>query len=161
MVAGSWASSVATRRTMQGNRGRDTKPECALRSAVHRLGLRYRVSRRPLPELRRTADLLFSSARVAVYLDGCFWHGCPDHYVAPATNATFWATKLSGNRERDADTDRRLLEAGWLAVRIWEHEDPQVAARRISAIVHDRTSHSRLSQVPSTTCPHRTPEWKP
>ncbi len=75
---------------MQSNRGQDTKPELALRSAAHALGLRYRVSARPLPQLRRTADMVFSSAQVAVFLDGCFWHGCAEHHTVAATNATFW-----------------------------------------------------------------------
>src|ERR1700722_10486115 len=74
---GSWASTPAIRRVMQGDKSRDTKPEIAVRSAVHALGMRYRVSARPLRDLRRTADLVFRNARVAVFVDGCFWHGCP------------------------------------------------------------------------------------
>src|SRR6185312_14838678 len=79
-VVESWASSEGVRASMQSNKGKDTKPEVALRSAVHALGLRYRVSTRPLKDLRRTADLVFTKARVAVFLDGCFWHGCPQHH---------------------------------------------------------------------------------
>jgi DNA mismatch endonuclease (patch repair protein) len=120
---------------MQSNKGRDTKPEVALRSAVHAVGLRYRVSTRPLNNLRRTADLVFPKAKVAVFLDGCFWHGCPEHHTVAATNAKFWADKVEGNRTRDLDTDRRLAEAGWMSVRVWEHEDPADAAQRIRAIV--------------------------
>ncbi len=123
---------------MRANRGRDTRPELALRSEVHRLGLRYRVNTRPLPEVRRTADLVFSRARVAVFLDGCFWHGCPDHHTVAATNAGFWAEKVTTTRRRDRDTDRRLAEAGWEALRVWEHEDPQLAARRVAALVDIR-----------------------
>ena len=123
---------------MQSNRGRDTAPELALRSAVHALGLRYRVSARPLKELRRTADLVFSGAKVAVFLDGCFWHGCPVHHTVAATNAKFWADKVAGNMSRDRDTDERLRDAGWTSIRIWEHEDPLVAAARVRDIVLDR-----------------------
>ena len=97
---------------MQGNRGRDTRPEMALRSAVHALGLRYRVGIRPIKGVRRTADLVFSRAKVAVFLDGCFWHGCPEHH-RPATGKTaaFWSKKIADNKERDADTDQKLREA--------------------------------------------------
>ncbi|MGH3695475.1 MAG: very short patch repair endonuclease [Pseudonocardiaceae bacterium] len=123
---------------MRSNRGRDTKPELALRSAVHALGLRYRVSSRPLRHVRRTADMVFSSARVAVFLDGCFWHGCPEHHTVAATNAAFWAEKVVTNRARDRDTDRKLADAGWTSIRVWEHEDPQQAALKIRKIVDER-----------------------
>jgi DNA mismatch endonuclease (patch repair protein) len=123
---------------MQSNKGRDTKPEIALRSAVHALGLRYRVSTRPLKTLRRTADLVFPKVRVAVFLDGCFWHGCPRHHTVAATNAKFWSDKVQANRTRDQDTDRRLAEAGWASVRVWEHEDPVEAADLIRAVLARR-----------------------
>ena len=131
----SWASSPGVRASMRSNKGRDTKPELALRSAVHALGLRYRVNARPLKGVRRTADLLFTRARVAVFLDGCFWHGCPEHHTVARTNGDFWAQKVSDNRRRDRDTDAKLAEAGWRSVRIWEHEDPAEAARRVRAAV--------------------------
>ncbi|MGB3286390.1 very short patch repair endonuclease [Mycolicibacter algericus] len=120
---------------MRANRCRDTKPELALRSAVHALGLRFRVSVRPLKELRRTADMVFPTERVAVFLDGCFWHGCPEHHTVAVTHSRFWADKVAGNRTRDLDTDRRLDEAGWLSVRVWEHENPAEAARRVQNLV--------------------------
>jgi len=123
---------------MQANKGRDTQPELALRSAAHALGLRYRVSVRPLRELRRTADLVFTKARVAVFLDGCFWHGCPEHHTVAATNASFWAEKVESTRLRDRETDRRLADAGWTSIRVWEHEDPAEAAQRIQAVVRGR-----------------------
>ena len=123
---------------MQSNKSRDTKPELALRSAVHALGLRYRVTAKPLAGLRRTADLVFPRAKVAVFLDGCFWHGCPEHHTVAAANATFWAEKVEGNRTRDRDTDDRLAAAGWDVVRIWEHEDPQVAALHVEKVVRAR-----------------------
>lgn len=125
---------------MLANRSRDTGPELAVRRAVHRLGLRYRVATRPVPDLRRTADLVFRRARVAVFVDGCFWHGCPDHRGVPATNAAYWTTKLARTRARDADTDARLVAAGWASIRIWEHDDPMQAADRIAAAVQRRLS---------------------
>ena len=113
--ARSWASSPATRASMRGNRSRDTKPELALRSTVHAAGLRYRVAARPLADLRRTADLVFRSARVAVFVDGCFWHGCPSHHTKASANADYWAQKVDENRNRDRDTDARLTAAGLVA----------------------------------------------
>ncbi|GAA1015080.1 hypothetical protein Aple_067770 [Acrocarpospora pleiomorpha] len=134
----SWASSEAVRASMRANKSRDTKPELALRRAVHALGLRYRVAFRPLKTVRRTADLVFTRAKVAVFLDGCFWHGCPEHHTVAVTNATYWAEKVRRNRERDAHIDRLLDEAGWVVVRIWEHEGPQEAAQRVVDAVHQR-----------------------
>ena len=148
-MADSWASSAGVRASMQSNKGRDTKPEVALRSAVHALGLRYRVSVRPMGELRRTADLVFPRARVAVFLDGCFWHGCPEHHTVAVTNAEFWAGKVASTKERDKDTDGRLEEAGWATVRVWEHEDPSEAALRIKEVVLQR----RAAPVPQTREP--------
>lgn len=124
---------------MQATRQRDTPPELALRSALHRMGLRFRLQVTPLPGLRRRADLVFRRARVAVFVDGCFWHGCPQHATWPKQNAEWWREKIEGNRCRDADTDTRLAEAGWLAVRVWAHEDPAEAALRVAAAVRMRT----------------------
>ena len=137
------ASSAGVRKSMQSNKGRDTKPELAVRRALHALGLRYRVSVRPLPNLRRTADIVFRPVRVAVFIDGCFWHGCPVHHTVAATNAGYWAEKVVRNRERDSETDLALLDAGWLAVRIWEHEDPIDVAAQIAKIVRSRRSAQR------------------
>ncbi len=125
---------------MRGNRSRDTRPELAVRSAVHRRGLRYRVSVRPLPDVRRSADLVFPSARVAVFVDGCYWHGCPDHYVPSLSNQDYWTAKISKNRARDADTNTQLLANGWLPLRVWAHEDPEQAADRIVLIVRERSA---------------------
>jgi len=138
--ADSWASSSAVRTIMKANRSRDTKPELALRSATHSLGLRYRVDTPPIQELRRRADLVFSKARVAVFSDGCYWHGCPDHYRAARRNDEFWNEKITKNRARDQDTDARLLAAGWLVIRVWEHEDPTEAASRIAQAVRGRSN---------------------
>lgn len=120
---------------MKSNRGRDTSPEMAVRRRLHAAGLRYRVSVRPLPTLRRTADIVFTRAHVAVFIDGCFWHGCPEHYQAPARNAKFWLAKRERNRERDVETDAALAAAGWRTLRFWEHEvrtDPDAVARAIA-----------------------------
>ncbi|MGH3273456.1 MAG: very short patch repair endonuclease [Streptosporangiaceae bacterium] len=126
---------------MQANRGRDTRPELALRSRVHELGLRYRVSARPLPSVRRTADLVFTRAHVAVFLDGCFWHGCPDHHRPAQRNGDFWREKITRNRERDNETDALLGAAGWTVVRIWEHDDPGLAALQIQQTVAAKRKH--------------------
>jgi DNA mismatch endonuclease (patch repair protein) len=132
---GSWASTPAVRRVMQGNKSRDTKPEIAVRSAVHALGMRYRVSARPLRHLRRTADLVFRNARVAVFVDGCFWHGCPEHHAPPKTNAGYWATKIQGNKSRDEDTTEQLRMKGWTVLRFWSHEEPLSVATQIAEAV--------------------------
>ncbi len=123
---------------MQVQRTRDTAPELAVRRLLHAMGLRYRVDRQPLPGLRRRADLVFGPARVAVYIDGCFWHGCPLHGNSPRTNTEYWRTKLDGNRARDSDTDRRLADAGWRVVRAWEHESPAAVAEKVAATVLNR-----------------------
>ncbi len=143
---GSWASSEAIRLTMLKCRNRDSRPELALRSAVHRLGRRFLVARRPVPDVKRTADLVFTRAHVAVYLDGCFWHACPRHFVSPKTNSAYWESKISGNVARDRDTDARLAAAGWTVVRIWEHEDTEGAALRVTAVV-DAARHAATLSV--------------
>lgn len=123
-----------SRLSMLGNRSRDTRPELAVRRACHALGLRYRVCA-PLPGIpRRSADLLFTRAKVAVMVDGCFWHGCPVHR-ARHWSGPYWQAKIEGNQARDADTNTRLIESGWLVIRVWEHQDPQAAAVMIAAIV--------------------------
>ncbi len=123
---------------MSRQRSRDTEVELALRRVLHASGLRYRVHRRPVKGVRREADIVFGPARVAVFVDGCFWHGCPEHATWPRNNAEFWRRKIEGNRARDLDTDTRLAEAGWASVRVWEHEDPAEAAARIAALVASR-----------------------
>lgn len=126
---------------MQVQKTRDTKPEMAIRRLLHASGLRYRVDRAPLTGLRRRADIVFGRAKVAVYVDGCFWHGCPQH-GRPGTvaNPEYWAAKIERNRERDADTDRRLVEAGWAVVRVWEHQLPGDVAAQVEAVVRMRSS---------------------
>jgi DNA mismatch endonuclease, patch repair protein len=140
-MAESWATSPASRAVMRANPGRDTRPERALRSAAHALGLRYRVNIRPIADVPRTADLVFTKAKVAVFLDGCFWHGCVEHYrPAKGKTAEFWNDKIARNRRRDADTDERLHQAGWDVIRVWEHEDPAEAVSRIAGRVKDQRS---------------------
>jgi len=123
---------------MQGNRSRDTSPEMAVRRALHAMGLRYRVHARPLPELRRTADIVFRPAKVAVFIDGCFWHGCPEHYVAPSSNVEYWWPKIARNQERDRETDDALEAAGWMVARFWEHDAEIRVIEAITAAVRKR-----------------------
>lgn len=123
---------------MQAIRSRDTQPERLIRRLVHANGLRYRMAARPLPDLRRTADLVFRPAKVAVFIDGCYWHGCPEHYVAPKTNPGYWSDKVARNMARDRDTDKRLAKAGWLVMRFWEHEASDDCALAIVGAVRER-----------------------
>lgn len=127
---------------MERQSRRDTKPELALRRAVWRLGLRYRVDVAPIRG-RRRADLVFTRAKVAVYLDGCFWHSCPAHATTPKANREWWVAKLDANVRRDRDTDRRLAEAGWTVVRVWEHEPADLAAERIALMVRARATSAK------------------
>ncbi len=121
---------------MQRQRRSGTEPEMAVRRAAHALGLRYFVNRRPLPNLRRTADLVFPRAKVAVFVDGCFWHGCPEHgNKRYKENSWYWPEKIASNKRRDADTDRRLRSESWLPIRIWEHENPLDAVALIQEVV--------------------------
>lgn len=106
------------------------------------MGLRYRVNTRPLPALRRTADLVFTRARVAVFIDGCFWHGCPEHHRQPTANADYWVSKVAKNRARDAETDTTLREQGWEVLRFWEHEPAELVADAIREAVKSRGRHS-------------------
>lgn len=112
---------------MMANRGRDTGPELAIRSRLHRAGLRYRVDRSLPFDRRRRADLVFTRVGLYVFVDGCFWHGCPEHFTVPKTRTDFWVAKINGNRLRDRDTDERLRQLGLVALRIWEHMDPDMA----------------------------------
>jgi len=130
------APSEATRARMRRQARRDTAPELALRRELHRRGRRFFVDRAPLKGLRRRADLVFPRRRVAIYVDGCFWHSCPVHATRPKNNAAWWADKLAGNVARDRDTDTRLTEAGWAVVRVWEHEDPVTAADLVDLALH-------------------------
>ncbi|MFT5555961.1 very short patch repair endonuclease [uncultured Bradyrhizobium sp.] len=116
-------------------RQKGTDAELFLRKALHARGLRYRLHVPLLTKPRRVADIVFSSARVAIFVDGCFWHGCPEHASWPKSNAQFWRDKIETNRARDADTDRRLRASGWRVVRVWSHESADDAAERIEDII--------------------------
>jgi DNA mismatch endonuclease (patch repair protein) len=134
--ATSFAATASARRKMQAQRSRDTSAELAVRRAVHARGLRYRVDQAPIIGFRRRADLVFRSLKLAVYVDGCFWHVCPDHGTWPRTNEEWWRQKLERNQERDRETDRRLADEGWTVLRIWEHESPELAADRVAIAAH-------------------------
>lgn len=131
-------TTEATRSRMRSQPTRDTQPELALRRRLHAAGLRYRVDH-PLPtNRRRRADVLHTPSRVAVFVDGCFWHGCPEHSRPIRTDTGFWNTKIERNRQRDLDTDETLRAHGWLPIRVWEHDDPDGAARRVLRAVARR-----------------------
>jgi len=123
---------------------RDTAPELALRRELWRRGLRYRVDVAPIRG-RRRADVVFTRDRVAVYVDGCFWHRCPLHATTPRSNQEWWTAKLDANVARDRATDEELSAVGWTVVRVWEHEEPEAAASRVQTAL--RTAKWR--QVPS------------
>lgn len=123
---------------MKNTPRRDTPKELALRRELHSRGLRYLVDSAPLPGLRRRADLVFRGARVAVFVDGCFWHGCPRHGTVPVANRNWWVEKLARNVERDRDTGERLRQAGWHVVRVWEHEATPAAADRVERALSRR-----------------------
>jgi DNA mismatch endonuclease (patch repair protein) len=148
------ASSPDVRRRMQHTGHRDTACELAIRSAVHRLGLRYRVDS-AVAGTRTRADLAFASARVLVFIDGCFWHACPKHSTWPKANADWWREKIEGNARRDRAATERLRRNGWLVLRFWEHEDPQRAALRIFDAVTRRRRAAR--SAPSATAAARRP----
>ncbi|MBY4638358.1 very short patch repair endonuclease [Sphingopyxis sp. XHP0097] len=128
-------SSPEASKRLSRVRQRDTEAELAVRRALHRRGRRYRVNVKLIDRPRRVADIVFRPKKVAVFVDGCFWHGCPEHGSKSKSNADYWKDKIAGNQKRDRDTDRRLEEAGWKVVRVWEHEDPDKAARRICSIL--------------------------
>jgi DNA mismatch endonuclease, patch repair protein len=131
-------SSEAALKRMQATKPRDTIPEKALRSALHKKGLRYRIDAKPIKDLNRRADIVFRSPKVAIFVDGCFWHGCPIHGTQAKANAGFWKNKIKQNQIRDEDTNKRLKKAGWRVVRVWEHENPEKAAKKINNIILKR-----------------------
>lgn len=130
-------SSEQSSRRMATVRQKGTEAELAIRRELFRMGLRYRVNYPILAKPRRTADIVFPRPQIAVFVDGCFWHGCPLHATWPKQNADFWRHKIETNRARDADTDARLIERDWKVIRVWEHESPLDAARRIMRLVSD------------------------
>ncbi|MFI0962364.1 very short patch repair endonuclease [Streptomyces sp. NPDC021080] len=138
---------------MQAIRSRDTTPERLIRRLVHAQGLRYRVAARPLSDLRRTADMVFRPTKVAVFIDGCYWHGCPEHYVSPKTNPGYWSDKVARNMARDRDTNERLRAAGWLVLRFWEHEPAEECSEAIRQAVISRRPVSSTSKANAPTGP--------
>lgn len=132
------ASSPPVRAVMQGNRAVDTRPEVAVRSELHRRGLRFRKHVQPVATLRCQADVVFPRERIAVFVDGCWWHGCPQHGTRPKTNSEYWDAKLDRNLARDGRNNRLLSEAGWTVVRAWEHEPASEVADRVAETVRGR-----------------------
>lgn len=127
----SFATDPSRSARMSSQRSRDTGPELLLRRELHARGFRYFVHRRPIRTLRRTADIVFPGAKLAVFVDGCFWHGCPTHGNIPRTNEWYWPEKIKRNRKRDSETDYALREAGWEVVRVWEHTPVDEAAQAV------------------------------
>lgn len=128
------ASSDVIHTRMINTKRRDTKPEVELRSALHRMGFRFRVDV-AINGSRRKSDIVFAADRVVAYVDGCFWHGCPEHGTIPKQNREWWIEKLKANRARDADTNKKLAEDGWTVLRFWEHEDPHASAAIVRAAI--------------------------
>ena len=125
---------------MQSQREQGTKPEIDLRKALHARGLRFRLHQPVVPGTTRCVDIVFHPVKIAVDVRGCFWHGCPLHATQPKKNAEWWAEKLESNIARDIDTSRRLKEAGWTLVIVWEHENLQAAAARLDTLIRTRRS---------------------
>ena len=147
-------TSEADRGRMEAQRQRDTKPEMSIRRWLHRHGYRYRVDVRPVQAIPRRADVVFPGIKLAVFVDGCFWHGCPDHMTWPKANRQWWRAMIRQNQRRDKDTTERLRGAGWAVLRVWEHENPDEAAKQIAAHVDQaRVDPLDKSASPSTPDP--------
>lgn len=125
-------TSAEVSKRMRANPRRDTKPEIALRSVLHRRGLRFRKDLPiRLPERTVRPDIVFPRQRLAVFVDGCFWHRCPIHGTSPKANSEYWGPKLERNVERDRTVNQQLHDAGWTVLRAWEHEPAEAAATRV------------------------------
>lgn len=135
---------VSARMSRQTNR--DTGAERAVRQLLHASGYRYRIHY-PVPGMRRRKiDIAFTRSRLAVLIDGCFWHGCPAHATAPKANAEWWRQKLDRNIERDRETTAQLLSEGWTVMRFWEHESPEAVLRQVAtAVDRERASRRKLN----------------
>jgi len=120
---------------MQATGRRDTSAEMRIRRILYSRGFRYRVDYAPIPGLKRRSDIAFVVLRIAVFVDGCYWHGCPEHGTQAKQNSAFWQDKIATNKKRDLDTNQRFEAAGWEVLRIWEHEDPESAVERIVHLV--------------------------
>jgi len=132
--------SIATRNVMRANKRSNTQPELRIRKLVHAAGLRYRIDTKPEKDLNRRADIVFRQAKVAVFIHGCFWHGCPRHFKSPKTNKRFWETKIERNIQRDKETRNILRKRGWRVIEIWEHQSSESGARSIVRVVDERIS---------------------
>ncbi|MFE1914454.1 very short patch repair endonuclease [Streptomyces anandii] len=131
-------SSAAVSARMSRQSSRDTAPEVAVRRLLHASGLRYRVNV-PVPGMpRRTIDIVFGKYKIAIFMDGCFWHGCPEHATHPKANSEWWRKKLDRNMSRDVETTGHLAEAGWTVLRFWEHEDPLKVALRVQEVIGNK-----------------------
>jgi len=130
--------SIAVRNVMRANRGVDTGPEIRLRSLVHKAGLRYAIDVRPESDINRRADLVFRAVKVAVFVKGCFWHGCPAHYSSPKSNQRYWSEKVRRNRERDTETRSLLRGRGWKVLVFREHQPAQSCSARVVSVVSER-----------------------
>jgi DNA mismatch endonuclease (patch repair protein) len=137
------ASTPEARRRMQRVRQKNTSAEAALRRELYARGIRYRIHVPVLTKPRRVADVAFSGLRVAVFVDGCFWHGCPQHATWPKQNAEFWRAKILANQQRDRDTDERLRADGWKVIRVWAHEPPERVAAKVATVVEKRREKLR------------------
>ncbi|ASK34555.1 very short patch repair endonuclease [Alcanivorax sp. N3-2A] len=138
-------TSSDTSRRMGRVRQKGTDAEMALRREMHRIGLRYRIDYQVLRKPRRIADVAFPGRKIAVFVDGCFWHGCPEHATWPKRNAEFWQQKIERNRRRDMDTNDRLRSIGWTVLRFWSHESPIESARAVAHAVAEVDSKHRAS----------------
>jgi DNA mismatch endonuclease, patch repair protein len=145
-----------TRRRMKSVRQAHTNIEREVRSVLFRLGLRFRVNRIVVPGSRRRADVVFAKSRLAIFIDGCFWHSCPQHKTMPKTNTRWWRAKLAANVKRDRDSDRELRKYGWKVIRVWEHQCTDTVARRVLKALADRKRHSNPnSNAPRARQAHR------
>lgn len=139
------ASDKDTQRRMKRQAKRNTKPEILLRRALTAQGLRYRIDLAPVAGLRSKADVVFPRAKIAVFVHGCFWHGCPEHHRPTKSNTKWWAEKIAINRKRDTETTAALETAGWQVVQVWEHESPETAAARITALLERSEENVRAA----------------
>ncbi|WUS97156.1 very short patch repair endonuclease [Streptomyces sp. NBC_00708] len=139
-------SSPAVSARMSRQASRDTAPEVAVRKLLHASGYRYRLNERVPHMSRRTIDIAFTRAKVAVFLDGCFWHGCPEHATQPKSNAEWWRQKLDRNMARDAETTAHLVAEGWTVLRFWEHQAPVQVAEKVAEVVDQEKSAKRTGR---------------
>lgn len=146
MMSTARPSSPAVSARMSRQASRDTAPEVAVRKLLHASGYRYRLNERVPHMSRRTIDIAFTRAKVAVFLDGCFWHGCPEHATQPKSNAEWWRQKLDRNMARDAETTAHLVAEGWTVLRFWEHQAPVQVAEKVAEVVDQEKSAKRTGR---------------